>query len=742
MGRMLRRGMALVVLASMAAAVQAAPARADAAANGQPCVGLVLGGGGARGAAHIGVLKVLERERIPVCAIAGTSMGAIVGSLYAIGYSPDEIEAVLGSVDWKDVFNDDPGRIDLPMRRKQEDLRYLLDFKLGLRDGRVLLPRGVVQGQKLNLLLRRLLLPAWQVESFDDLPIPFRCVGTDIGRGEGVVFDRGDLATAVRASMSVPGAFAPIRVDGRLMVDGGLHNNVPVDVVRGMGADRVIVVNVAAPLEPEEALDSPFAISMQMLTMLMKERTDFVMRAMRPEDIALTPELGDIGSASFDRAREAIPTGIAAAERELGRLRELSVDAARYARWQQGRAALAFDPPLVSFVEVVSGQTRTARYIEDRVEALEGEQLDLDALEARIGEAYGQGSYETIAWALREREGEMGIELLPVDKSWGPNFLTFALQLSDDFRGRSSYALAVEATVTGFNDKGGEWRNRVELGQLTGARSEFHQPFGARGQWFIEPALQYRAVQQPLGIGSAAIAEYRLSEYSLGGEFGYDIDARNQIAIGLVRGKSDADLRVGPPNLPRRIDSDFGAFGLRWQHDSLDQADFPTTGSRHEVRIDAYRSALGSDGNGETVRYVADQAWSRGRHHLLYGGRVAAVWGEADPIRRIQLLGGFANLSGFGERVLANDNLALLRGVYYRRFGDMSRLFSVPAYLGASLEAGNVWSERRDIGSDLLINGSVFVAVDSPFGPVFLGYGRGQGGESAIHLTFGSLLRP
>jgi NTE family protein len=649
---------------------------------------------------------------------------------------------VLGSVDWKDVFDDDPGRIDLPMRRKQEDLRYLLDFKLGLRDGRVLLPRGVVQGQKLNLLLRRLLLPAWDVDRFDALPIPFRCVGTDIGRGEGVVFDRGDLATAVRASMSVPGAFAPIRVDGRLMVDGGLHNNVPVDVVRGMGAERVIVVNVAAPLEPEAALDSPFAISMQMLTMLMKERTDTVLRAMRAEDIALTPELGDIGSASFDRAREAIPAGIAAAERELARLRALAVDAPSYAQWQQRRGRLAFDAPLLAFVEVLSGQTRTPRYVEDRVESLVGAPLDLDALEGRLGEAYGQGSYETIAWALTERDGEVGIEVLPVDKSWGPNFLTFALQLSDDFRGRSSYALAVEATMTGFNDKGGAWRNRVDFGQVTGARSEFHQPFGDRGQWYLEPALQYRAVQQPIGSGSAAIAEYRLSEYALAAELGRDLDARNQVAIGLLRGRSDAELRVGAPNLPRRLDSDFGALALRWQHDSLDQSDFPTAGSRHELRIDAYRRALGSDGNGETLRYVADWARSWDRHHLLYGGRIASTWGESDPIRRVQLLGGFTNLSGFGERVLGDDNLALLRAVYYRRFGDMSRLFSVPAYLGGSLEAGNVWGVRRDIGRDLLLNGSVFVAVDSPFGPVFLGYGRAEGGESAIHLTFGSLLRP
>lgn len=715
-----------------------------AAATAQPgCVGLVLGGGGARGAAHIGVLKVLERERIPVCALAGTSMGAIVGSLYAIGYTPDEIEAVLGSVDWRDVFDDDPPRVDLPMRRKQEDLRYLLDFKLGLRDGRILLPRGVVQGQKLNLLLRRLLLPSWSTDSFDDLPIPFRCVGTDIGRGEGVVFGRGDLATAVRASMSVPGAFAPIRVDGRLMVDGGLYNNVPVDIVRGMGAERVIVVDVAAPMEPEEALDSPFSISMQMLTMLMKERTDQVMRNLQPGDIALTPQLGDIGSASFDRARDAIPTGIAAAEAEIARLRELSVDEARYAEWQARHRRLQFDAPLLAFVEVLSGSTRTARYVEDRVETLQGDRLDLDELEARLGEAYGQGSYETIAWQLVERDGEVGIEVLPMDKSWGPNFLTFALQLSDDFRGRSSYALAVEATMTGFNDKGGEWRNRAEFGQVTGLRSEFHQPWGKHGRWFVEPALQYRALQQPLRVGDTLdLAEYRLSEYSIGTLVGVDLNARNQIVAGIERGRGDATLRLGAPTLPRRFENDFGALVFGYEHDSLDDADFPSTGSRHRVRADIYRDGLGSDGDGETLSYVADQAWSSGRHTLLYGGRLSASWGAVDSLRRVQLLGGFTNLSGYGERVLGGENLALLRAVYYRRFGDMSRLFSVPAYLGGSLEAGNVWDDRRDIGSNLLLNGSVFVGVDSPFGPVFLGYGRGERGESAIHLTFGSLLRP
>ncbi|HET7845047.1 MAG TPA: patatin-like phospholipase family protein, partial [Xanthomonadales bacterium] len=251
-----------VALAQEPGSQPAKPETAQKASRAKPShprgVGLVLGGGGARGAAHIGVLRVLERERIPVAYVGGTSMGAIVGGLYAMGYSPDEIEAVFAHLPWRDLLTDDPPRVDLPMRRKEEDLRYLVDFKIGLRDGKVQLPRGLIQGQKMLLLLRRLSLPAWQVESFDDLPIPFRCVGTDIGKGEPVVFGAGDIALAMRASMSVPAVFAPIRVDGKLMVDGGIVDNVPVHVVREIDPDvPLLVIDAGEPLLPENELDSP-----------------------------------------------------------------------------------------------------------------------------------------------------------------------------------------------------------------------------------------------------------------------------------------------------------------------------------------------------------------------------------------------------------------------------------------------------------------------------------------------------
>ncbi|MGH8544672.1 MAG: patatin-like phospholipase family protein [Gammaproteobacteria bacterium] len=251
----------LAVMLAVAAIPASAGEVAAADAEASPRTCLVLGGGGARGAAHIGLLKVLEREHVQVDCIVGTSMGAIVGGLYAAGYKADEIEVVLTRIDWKDIFHDKPSRDTRSMRRKEDDLRWLGGIELGLHEGKIAFPRGLVQGQKLSLLLRRLLLATWETDKFDDLSIPFRAIATDIVTGEKAVFSEGDLAVAIRASMSVPGAFEPVRVDGQLLVDGGVVDNVPVDEARKLGAQRLIVSQVGTPLMGEDRLDSPVAIT-------------------------------------------------------------------------------------------------------------------------------------------------------------------------------------------------------------------------------------------------------------------------------------------------------------------------------------------------------------------------------------------------------------------------------------------------------------------------------------------------
>jgi len=709
------------------------------------CIGLVLGGGGARGMAHIGVLKVLERERVPICAIAGTSMGSIVGGLYAAGYNPEEIEALMASLDWKGLLDDDPPREDLPMRRKNDQLRYLLDFKLGLRDGAVQFPRGVLQGQKLLLLLRRFLMPVSGIESFDELPIPFRCVATDIGRGEGVVYDHGDLALAIRASMSVPAAFAPMRVEGRLVVDGGIVDNVPVDVVKAMGATRVIVVDVSAPLAPEEKLDSPLAITAQMLDMLMRQRTEQVLAELGPDDVLIRPDLGDLGSADFDRALSAIPIGEQAGQAEVARLRAFGADEAGYAAFQRRQAVPEFDAPVVEFLNVVQNRSRTSRYIDNRLEPLIGEPLDFEDLETRIGSVYGAGWYERILWSPERRDGEFGLRVTPVDKGWGPNFITVGLQLSDDFEGTTSYQLGVEYTATGLNSYGGEWRTRGEIGRVVALRTEFFQPMGAHAQYWLEPSLDYRAEDQAI-LGEpagSAVASYRVRRARAALLAGYEPSPTSRLFGGLRYSDSTANLKIGSQPLPDELTSRGGAIVMGFTRDTLDDADFPSRGTRVDLGLDAYRDALGSLGNGEVFDANWDTAFSRGQNRYLVGARAHVAWGTIENIGSLSRIGGLMNLSGYEENALIGTDSALVRAIYYRQITDSRRLFSVPLVVGGSLEAGNVWNARGEARLDELIYaGSVFLGVKSPFGPIFLGYGRADTGASSFYLNFSTLLRP
>jgi NTE family protein len=525
-------------------------------------------------AAHIGVLKVLERERVPICAIAGTSMGSIVGGLYAAGYSPEDIEHILAGIDWRDVLNDDPPRGDFPMRRKIDTLRYLLDFKPGFRDGAIQFPRGAIQGQKLLLLLRRLTLHTWRTKDFDQLRIPFRAVATDIVRGEPVIFDRGDLALAIRASMSVPAAFQPIKVDGRLLVDGGIVNNVPVDVAKAMGADRLIVVDVGAPLLGEGDLNSPFAISMQMLDILMKQRTAAVMADLGTDDIKIQPDLGDISSAAFDRSFAAIAPGERAAELRLAELRQLAIPESEYTVWREQQRKAELDPVLVDFLDVVRTRSATAGYVERELAGFEGRPLDVERFDSRIGHAYGQGNYERIAWRPVEREGRSGIEVTPVDKGWGPNYLGFGLQISDNFEGRNSYQLGFEYTMTGINRFGGEWRSRLEFGEITGLRSEFFQPAGERGQYYVFPYLEYRAFDQPVLGGASVTSQYRLRRSLLGLELGYEPDRNWRFYAAVAHGRGTGRLAIGDDALFPDFEEDLGEFRLGFLRDTLDDADF------------------------------------------------------------------------------------------------------------------------------------------------------------------------
>src|SRR3981189_2468119 len=285
-----------------------AQSAADPAAppSHRPRIGLVLSGGGARGAAHVGVLKVLEQLHIPIDAVAGTSMGAVVGGLYASGFSPREIESIMTSLNWQDAFRDRPPREDLTFRRKLEDRNFLVKFPLGVRGSHIQLPKGLIQGQKLNQTLRRLTLPVATVTNFDALPTPFRAVATDLETGDVVIMNSGDLTSAMRASMSAPGVFSPVERDGRLLVDGGIAENLPVDIARSMGVDILIVVDVGSPLLTREKLNSVPVISNQMIAILIQRNSRLPPDTLKAPYILISPPLGDTSSFDFGNVKRVI----------------------------------------------------------------------------------------------------------------------------------------------------------------------------------------------------------------------------------------------------------------------------------------------------------------------------------------------------------------------------------------------------------------------------------------------------
>jgi NTE family protein len=713
-------------------------------ARAADCIGLVLGGGGARGAAHIGVLKVLEREHIPICKVAGTSMGAIVGGMYASGYSPEDIERILGEIDWKEVLSDDPPREKLNMRRKGQDLEFLLDYEVGYRNGRIVTPQGFIQGQKLLILLRQLLASTWKIDNFDDLPIPFRAVAADIVSGKPVVWDKGDLVLAIRSSMSVPGAFAPLPVDDYLLVDGGIFDNVPVGVARAMGADRLIVVDVGTPIAKREDLTNPLAILNQVIGTLTQDRINRELGTLGPADVLIRPDLGDFSSAAFDKADEAIPIGTQAAERALDKLKTFTADAQTYAQFTTRHQPIPYTPPVIEFVDVKAGTPGAAKLIEREMQVLVGQPLDAAHVDQIVESSYGSGRYQTIRYQAVERDGKSGLEITAVDKPWGPNIALFGLQVSNDFKGDSDYQLKADVIFPSVNDAGGELRNRLRLGGETGIESEFYQPFGLGARFFALGQLGYKAENFPLFNDTDQVADYRVYRGEARAGLGTYLSTNFAFGAGMIYGHDWVRRHIGAPDSVSESDALYGAYTTRLEYDTLDNAIFPAHGMRLDFDSYWYRTSLGSDHNADSYKIVWDGVVSSGENHFLFGTRLAASTNSA-VIEVNDSIGGFLNLSGYPERGLVAPNLAFGRAVYYRQLSDPDKLFSVPIYFGASAEAGHLWGLQQAIDTnfdEVIYAGSVFAGVKTPFGPLFLGYGQTNNGHYSIYLTFGTLIRP
>jgi NTE family protein len=729
-----------------AAALPAAPAAAapDSSHGApRPRICLVLSGGGARGMAHIGVLKVLEELRVPIDCIAGTSMGAIVGGLYASGMTAEAIEATMRSVDWQEAFRDAPPRQELAFRRKEDDRNYLVRFPVGLKHGEILLPKGLIQGQKLQETLRRLTLPYIDVPSFDALPTPFRAVATDLESGNAVLMDRGDLALAMRASMSAPGVFAPVDYQSRLLVDGGLAENLPIDVARAMGADLTIVVDVSFPLQTRRNLNSPLAVSDQMLAILVRRDADRQKATMRPQDVLIEPDLGPIESTDFSVVARTIDLGRAAAQALGPRLASLGIPAAAYGQYAARRAGHASLAPIIQFVRVDIESKPYEKTILAALRPVVGQPLDSAEIAARITELYGLGNFETIDYTLvHEGDGDQqttGIEVRARRKSWGPNYLRFGLNLQDDFQGHGLYNAATRFRVTEINDLGAEWETDLQIGYNPQIFTEFYQPLNALERWFVAPSARIEARDLPVYANNVEVADYRVRDAEANLDFGRDIGNWGEVRVGFHRISGASHDEFGDASFVKPVYND-GEYFFRFSYDRLDNVYFPRDGQTFDMQWIAARTNLGSNVASDRVSGDWLIARSAGRNTLILSASAGAtVDGSLATLQDDFTLGGFLNLSGLAPYSLTAPNFAIGRAIYLRKIGRGGEgFFEFPAYIGMSFEIGSTWQRRGDISFDSAHkDASIFFGFDTLLGPLYLGSGYDEAGHSAFFLYLG-----
>jgi NTE family protein len=728
------RRLLLCLLCLLPSALLAAPPVSEPP---KPRIGLVLSGGAARGLAHIGVLKALEEQGIKIDAIAGTSMGAVIGGLYASGYKIDELEKLALDIDWQQALSDAPPRKDVPFRRKQDDRDFLVKQKLSFRDdGSLGLPLGVIQGQNLALLLESLLAHASDIRDFDKLPIPFRAVATDIVSGEKMVFRKGHLPQVIRASMSIPAVFAPVEVNGRLLVDGGMVDNIPLDVAREMGVDIAIVVDIGTPLRNRKQLATVIDVLNQSITLMTQRNSQEQLATLHPNDILIQPPLAGFGVTDFGRAQEMIDAGYRAT-----RILDARLTALRPAEPATPQLTAARDPsqrtPLISAIKVENDSKVDDSVIRYYIRQPLGEPLDLGRLQTDMGTLYGLDYFEQVHYRVVHKGGDNTLVISARGKRSGTDYLRVGLNLSDDMRGDSAFNLGASYRINGINRLGAEWLTRAQIGDQQELYTEFYQPLDVGSRYFVAPYLRAESTNVESVMDNDPIAEYRLERYGFGLNVGRQIGNNGEIRFGVGEAWGEANVRIGERDLPK-VSFTEGFYELKYSFDSLDNVYFPHSGENIGLSLRQFDQGLGSDQDYRQLEFKLDKALSDGSNTWVFGGRYGRTLNKAEVVPSSFLLGGARQLSGFRQDAISGQNINLTRAVYYRRLTPRAYLpLDFPLYIGASLERGRAWDNDNDFDSGYINAASIFLGFDTPLGPLNFSYGFNDDDQKALYLNLG-----
>jgi NTE family protein len=699
-------------------------------------VGLVLGGGGARGAAHIGVLEELERLRIPVDCVAGTSIGALVAGAWVSGLDAGAMRTQMGKADWNDMFQDNPDYTDVNFRNKRISQRYLPGSETGITSIGVTTPPGVVSGQKIKLFFNQLVHADLGERPMEQMPLPISIIATDIGSGERVVFRDGSLTMAMRASMSVPGLMAPLEYRGRKLVDGGLVDNLPVQEVRDRcGAQVVIAVNVGSPLLKSSEVSGLLTISSQVVSILTEQNVTRSMEKLTSNDIYIKPELDGLTAADFDRSNEAADRGLAAA-RATAALQRLTVDPATYAAWRQRWKAkvtnsssdMPVDAIEIAGLKVVNPAT-LSRYVTQKT----GEPLEVTTLNRDLLRAYGDGYYERVDYSFEQESDRNVLRILPVEKSWGPDYLRMGVNLNSTLTGRSSYSLRAGYQKTWINSLGGELLFSGELGTNTGVGAEIYQPLDPAQTYFVAAQGSIRSENFSLFNNDLRISDYRNTIKRVDVSAGRNFGLIGQARLGWREEQHTYGIETGIPLL--RTDQ-FGVSGVQASLELDQKKQLHVSSQGWSAKASLFEAANGSHnmlGLGFDGSMLFDD-WVLGMRSSYSG----STHGEL-PGQQVAKLGGFLNLSGFATDQLSGDQVSYAHVRAERILGQMPMGLRGDLRAGVALEAGRIGRPLSEpLRTGVLDSVVVYVRTETPIGPAYIGVGRSSSGPINAYLFIGT----
>jgi NTE family protein len=702
-------------------------------------VALVLSGGGARGSAHIGVMKVLEEYHVPVDLVVGTSMGSIVGGLYAAGWSAEDLDTKITDIDWGAVFVDRLPRDEKTFRRKEEDARFLIPIKMRFKHWKPYLPPAVIGGQNMELLFQGLTIEATGETDFDKFPIPYRAVATDLATGRAVVIGSGSLSTAMRASMSIPGIFPPVELKGIPLADGGMAANFPIQIARKLGADVIIGVDISTPLRTKEQLGSILTRIDQVTGLLTNGNKEADMAAVEPQDVILVPDLADITFSDFAKTAITIDRGEAAARAAEPRLRKLAVSDAEWEAFlarhrRRSEASLVVDKVVVKN----TGPLNDA-IVDRRLSVPLGKPLDEDALAEQITRLYGMEVFGPIRYDFTptDDQGVLTIEVPP--KPYGRNSLQFGFFIANDFKGDLNVDLTVSHLLNPVNRKGGEWRNTVQLGTNSVLATEFYQPLDPSMAWVFDSRIRYALDYLNLfSTEGDALAEYHFRTLEGVAGFGRVFGNWGRLDVAAFRATGSGNARIGSSTFPA-VSSDDGGVLVEFVADTLDSTTWPRNGMDARAQYRRSLTSFGAQASGSFARIGLGKAMTAGRNTVYLSVEASDVISGDTMLDNLYTLGGFLRLSGLYPNQLIGERGGIARVMYYRELtkfnlGSMTqRMFA-----GASIETGNVYNQGDPVTwPSLRLSGSIFVGADTILGPAYLGYGYDQSGQESAYLVIG-----